>query len=41
MSYGHMEKKVAELEQQVNDLLNQAEHVDKYEDAQYGKGKKG
>lgn len=36
-----MEKKVAELEQQVNDLLNQAQHVDENEDAQYGKSKSG
>lgn len=41
MSYGHMEKKIAELEQQVSDLLNQAEQVDESEDAKYGKGKKG
>jgi transposase len=41
MSYGHMEKKVAELEQQVNDLLNQAEQIDENEDVQYGKGKSG
>lgn len=41
MSYCRMQKKVAELEQQVNDLLNQAEHVDENEDAQYGKGKNG
>ncbi len=41
MSYGHMGKKVAELEQQVKDLFNQTEHVDENEDAQYGKGKSG
>lgn len=41
MSYGHMEKKIAELEQQVDDLLTQAEQVDENEDAQYGKGKHG
>jgi hypothetical protein len=41
MSYCHMEKKVVELEQQVNDLLNQAELIDENEDAQYGKGKSG
>lgn len=40
MSYGRMEKKVAELEQQVNDLLSQAEQVDNNEDDQYGKGKR-
>lgn len=40
MSYGRMEKKAAELEQQVKDLLTQAEHVDENEDATYGKGKK-
>lgn len=41
MSYGHMEKKIAEFEQQVDDLLTQAEHVDEDEDARYGKGKRG
>lgn len=41
MSYGHMEKKIAELEVQVADLLNQAEYVDENEDAKYGKGKSG
>lgn len=40
MSYGRMEKKAAELEQQVKDLLVQAEDVDKDEDAKYGGGKK-
>lgn len=41
MSYSRMEKKAAELEQQVKDLLAQAEHVDENENAKYGKGKKG
>lgn len=40
MSYGRMEKKAAELEQQVKDLLTQAEHVDEHEDTKFGKGKK-
>lgn len=41
MSYSRMEKKAAELEQQVKDLLSQAAHVDENEDATYGKGKRG
>lgn len=36
-----MGKKIAELEQQVSDLLNQAEQVDESEDTKYCKGKKG
>jgi len=40
MSYGRMEKKAVELEQQVKDLLTQAEHVDENEDTKYGKGKR-
>ncbi len=40
MSYGHMEKKIAVLEQQVDDLLSQAEHVDENEDVKYGKSKR-
>ena len=40
MSYGRMEKKAAELEQQVKDLLSQAEHVDEHEDTKFGKGTK-
>lgn len=41
MSYGHMEKKISELEQEVADLLKQAEQVDESEDAKYGKSKRG
>ena len=41
MSYGHMEKKVVELEQQVKDLLVKAKQVDDREDTKYGKGKNG
>lgn len=36
-----MEKRVAELEQQVEDLLQQAEQVYENEDAKYRKGKRG
>lgn len=38
MSYGRMEKKAAELKQEVDRLLTQAEKADKEEDALYGKG---
>jgi hypothetical protein len=41
MSYSRMKKKAAELEQQVKDLLTQADNIDENEDALYGKGKKG
>lgn len=40
MSYGRMEKKAAELEQQISELLAQAEQADSDEDALYGKGNK-
>ena len=41
MSYGRMEKKARELEEEVALLLSEAEAVDAQEDAVYGKGKRG
>jgi transposase len=41
MSYGRMEKKVAELRGEVEGLLAEAETTDAQEDALYGKGKRG
>lgn len=41
MSYGRMQKQVAALEQQVNQLLAEAEACDTKEDALYGKGLRG
>ena len=41
MSYGRMEKKARELEEEVARLLEEAETVDAEEDAKYGKGKRG
>jgi len=41
MSYGRMEKKAQELEEEVARLLDEAEAVDAREDAIYGKGKRG
>jgi hypothetical protein len=41
MSYGRMEKKAQELEEEVARLMAQAEAVDAEEDARYGKGKRG
>jgi transposase len=41
MSYGRMKKKKEELEEEINELLQSAEAVDKEEDKKYGKGKKG
>ena len=41
MSYGRMEKKAKELEEEVKRLLKEAEQVDAEEDQQYGKGKRG
>jgi len=41
MSYGRMEKKAAELKEEVDRLLSQAEAVDAEEDVLYGKGKRG
>jgi transposase len=38
MSYGRMDKKIAELEEQVKQLLEEAEACDRREDALYGKG---
>jgi len=41
MSYGRMKKKKEELEKEIEGLLKNAEAVDKKEDKEYGKGKKG
>ena len=41
MSYGRMEEAERRLGEEVEALLRQAEEVDKAEDAQYGKGKRG
>jgi len=41
MSYGRMEKKTAELEKEVADLLARAEEADMNEDALHGKGNRG
>ena len=41
MSYGRMEKKAKELEEEVERLLSEAGAVDEEEDARYGKGKRG
>jgi len=41
MSYGRMEKSVAELEAEVQRLLSEAEAVDAKEDSRYGKGRRG
>jgi len=41
MSYGRMEKKARELEEEVARLLAEAERVDAEEDLKYGKGKRG
>lgn len=41
MSYGRMQKEIAALEQQVNQLLAAAEACDAEEDALYGKGLRG
>lgn len=41
MSYGRMEKKAQQLEEEVARLLAEAESVDAGEDARYGKGKRG
>jgi len=41
MSYGKMKKKKEELEKEIDELLKNAETVDKEEDKKYGKGKKG
>ena len=41
MSYGKMKKKKEELEEEIEELLKNAEAVDREEDKKYGKGKKG
>jgi transposase len=41
MSYGRMEKSVAELEVEVKQLLAEAETADREEDARWGKGRRG
>jgi transposase len=41
MSYGRMEKKAQDLEEEVAKLLAEAEAVDAQEDTLYGKGKRG
>ena len=41
MSYGRMKKTKEELEKEIEELLKNAEAVDKEEDKKYGKGKKG
>jgi transposase len=41
MSYARMKKKKEELAKEIDDLLKNAEAVDKEEDKKYGKGKKG
>mgnify|MGYP005860349923 FL=1 len=41
MSYGRMEKKAKELEEEVARLLAEADRVDTEEDLKYGKGKRG
>ena len=41
MSYGGMKKKKEELEKEIDELLKNAQAVDKEEDKKYGKGKKG
>jgi transposase len=41
MSYGRMEKSVAELEAEVKQLLAEAENADRDEDARWGKGSHG
>ncbi len=41
MSYGRMERKAAELQQEVDRLLGQAKTIDAQEDDLYGKGKRG
>jgi transposase len=41
MSYGRMEKSIAELEAEVQRLLSEAEAIDAKEDNRYGKGRRG
>jgi transposase len=40
MSYGRMDKSIAELEAQVKQLLDEAQTVDETEDGRYGQGKR-
>lgn len=40
MSYDRMEKAIPELEMEIKRLLEEAERVDAFEDAKYGKGKR-
>ena len=41
MSYGRMKEKIAELESQVQELMEEAEAADVSEDARHGKGRRG
>ena len=41
MSYGRMDAKIVELEEQIQQLLAEAEATDQAEDARYGQGKRG
>ena len=41
MSYGRMDTKIAELEQKIRDLMDEAESADQADDAKYGRGKHG
>ena len=41
MSYGRMDGKSAELEEQIRALMTEAEATDQAEDARYGKGRRG
>jgi len=41
MSYGRMDAKIAELQEQIRSLLDEAEATDRAEDARFGRGKRG
>jgi transposase len=41
MSYGRMDGKIAELEEQIGQLMAEAEAADQAEDARHGKGRRG
>jgi transposase len=41
MSYGRMDGKIAELEEQIRQLMTEAEATDQAEDARHGKGRRG
>jgi len=41
MSYGRMDAKIAQLQEQIAGLLDEAEATDQAEDARYGRGKRG